>query len=49
MHFLVYHYNGGITMGDVERMTREEREWYILRLVKQKEAEAKAIKDAAKR
>jgi hypothetical protein len=46
MHFLVYGYQGGLTMDNVRAMTREEREWWCLRLIKQKETETKAIKDA---
>ena len=48
-HILLYGYPGGFSYDQVKRMCREERTWFIERVYRQKEAEARAIEDAGKR
>lgn len=47
VHLLLYGYQGGFTLPDIHAMDREEREWFLQRLRRQRDAEAAAIHDAA--
>jgi hypothetical protein len=40
--------NGGMTFSDVQRMRRRDFEWFLKRLVEQKEKENKAMEKATK-
>ena len=42
--FALYYLSKGVTYGDALGMNREEREWHLRRITKQKRDEVKAIK-----
>lgn len=45
---VLYGMNGGMTFSDIQRMRRRDFEWFLKRLVEQKEKENKAMEKATK-
>jgi len=45
----LYGYGGGFTLEQVKGMRRDEREWFVRRVLKQREDEAAAIENARRK